>query len=126
MQFSFIIKSLIISFFAFVLIFAISFISSQKVLVDSNNYGVKDSIKESINIAEYRKSGNIVFDENALIENTIKNYLLNNNINVDDITFEIAVDETNNIVTIKICTEKEMLNADSKANYTFSYQVIER
>ena len=126
MQFSFIIKSLIISFFAFVLIFAISFISSQKVLVDSNNYGVKDSIKESINIAEYRKSGNIVFDENALIENTIKNYLLNNNINVDDITFEIAIDETNNIVTIKIYTEKEMLNADSKANYTFSYQVIER
>ena len=126
MQFSFIIKSLIISFFAFVLIFAISFISSQKVLVDSNNYGVKDSVKESINIAEYRKSGNIVFDENALIENTIKNYLLNNNINVDDITFEIAVDETNNIVTIKIYTEKEMLNADSKANYTFSYQVIER
>lgn len=126
MQFSFIIKSLIISFFTFILIFAISFISSQKVLVDSNNYGVRDSIKESINIAEYRKSGNIVFDENALIENTIKNYLLNNNINVDDITFEIAVDETNNIVTIKICTEKEMLNADSKANYTFSYQVIER
>lgn len=126
MQFSFIIKSLIISFFAFILIFAISFISSQKVLVDSNNYGVKDSIKESINIAEYRKSGNIVFDENALIKNTIKNYLLNNNINVDDITFEIAVDETNNIVTIKIYTEKEMLNADSKANYTFSYQVIER
>lgn len=126
MQFSFIIKSLIISFFAFILIFAISFISSQKVLVDSNNYGVKDSIKESINIAEYRKSGNIIFDENALIENTIKNYLLNNNINVDDITFEIAIDETNNIVTIKIYTEKEMLNADSKANYTFSYQVIER
>lgn len=126
MQFSFIIKSLIISFFTFILIFAISFISSQKVLVDSNNYGVRDSIKESINIAEYRKSGNIVFDENALIENTIKNYLLNNNINVDDITFEIAVDETNNIVTIKIYTEKEMLNADSKANYTFSYQVIER
>lgn len=126
MQFSFIIKSLIISFFTFILIFAISFISSQKVLVDSNNYGVRDSIKESINIAEYRKSGNIVFDENALIENTIKNYLLNNNINVDDITFEIAVDETNNIVTIMIYTEKEMLNADSKANYTFSYQVIER
>ena len=72
MQFSFIIKSLIISFFTFILIFAISFISSQKVLVDSNNYGVRDSIKESINIAEYRKSGNIVFDENALIENTIK------------------------------------------------------
>lgn len=126
MQFSFIIKSLIISFFAFILIFAISFISSQKVLVDSNNYGVRDSVKESINIAEYRKSGNIVFDENALIKSTIKNYLLNNNINVDDITFEIAVDETNNIVTIKIYTEKEMLNADSKANYTFSYQVIER
>ena len=126
MQFSFIIKSLIISFFAFILIFAISFISSLNVFVDSNNYGVKDSVKESINIAEYRKSGNIVFDENALIENTIKNYLLNNNINVDDITFEIAVDETNNIVTIKIYTEKEMLNADSKANYTFSYQVIER
>lgn len=126
MNFSFIFKSLFISLFVFIIIFAITFSSSQKDYVDSNNYGVKDTVKESINIAEYRKSGNIVFDEDALIKNTIKNYLANNNINVDEITFEIAVDETTNIVTVIIYTEKELLNTNSKADYAFSYQVIER
>lgn len=126
MQISFIIKSLIFSFFVFMIIFAMSFISSQKLMVDSNNYGVRDSVKESINIAEYRKSGKIVFDEDALIKSTLDNYIKNNNIIIDEVTFEIALDEVSDIVTIKIYTDKELLNANSEASYTFSYQVIER
>lgn len=126
MNISFVIKSLIISFFILMIVFAVSFVSSQKLLVDSNNYGVKDTVKESINIAEYRRTGNIIFDEDALIKSTIQNYIKNNNIVIDDVTFEIAVDEVKNIVTVKIYTTKDILNANSEASYTFSYQVIER
>ena len=126
MNISFIIKSLILALTVFFILFAISFISSQNVMVDSNNYGVRDSMKESINIAKYRAAGEITFDEETLIKSTIKNYIKNNNINVDDITFEIALDEENDIVTVSIYTEKELFNSDSKANYTFSYQIIER
>lgn len=126
MNISFIIKSLILASTVFFILFAISFISSQKVMVDSNNYGVRDSIKESINIAKYRVTGEITFDQETLIKSTIKNYIKNNNINVDDITFEIALDEENDIVTVSIYTEKELFNSDSKANYTFSYQIVER
>jgi len=126
MNISFIIKSLILALTVFFILFAISFISSQKVMVDSNNYGVRDSMKESINIAKYRVTGEITFDQETLIKSTIKNYVKNNNINVDDITFEIALDEENDIVTVSIYTEKELFNSDSKANYTFSYQIVER
>lgn len=126
MNFSYIIKALFISFFVFMIIFAITFVSTQKQMVDSSNYGVRDSVKESINIAEYRRSGDIVFDEDTLIKTTILNYIKNNNISVDDVTFEIYVDETNNIVTTKIFTNKEMFESNSKSNYAFSYKVEER
>ncbi len=126
MNISFVIKSLVISFFVLMIVFAISFVSSQKHILDSNNYGVRDTVKESINIAEYRKTGEIVFDTDTLIKSTIQNYLDNNNIKVDEVTFEIAVDEENDIVTVKIYTNKDLLNATSEASYTFSYQVIER
>lgn len=126
MNFSYIIKSLFISFFVFMIIFAITFVSTQKQMVDSSNYGVRDSVKESINIAEYRRSGDIVFDEDTLIKTTILNYIKNNNISVDGVTFEIYVDEVNNIVTTKIFTNKEMFESNSKSNYTFSYKVEER
>lgn len=126
MNFSYIIKALFISFFVFMIIFAITFVSTQKQMVDSSNYGVRDSVKESINIAEYRRSGDIVFDEDTLIKTTILNYIKNNNISVDDVTFEIYVDEVNNIVTTKIFTNKEMFESNSKSNYTFSYKVEER
>ena len=125
MNFSYIIKALFISFFVFMIIFAITFVSTQKQMVDSSNYGVRDSVKESINIAEYRRSGDIVFDEDTLIKTTILNYIKNNNISVDDVTFEIYVDEVNNIVTTKIFTNKEMFESNSKSNYTFSYKVEE-
>ena len=95
-------------------------------MLDSNNYGVRDSIKESINIAKYRVDGEISFDEETLIKSTILNYVKNNNINVDDVEFEIALDEVNNIVTITISTEKDVFDANSKSSYTFSYQVVER
>ena len=126
MNFSYIIKALFISFFVFMIIFAITFVSTQKQMVDSSNYGVRDSVKESINIAEYRRSGDIVFDKDTLIKTTILNYIKNNNISVDDVTFEIYVDEVNNIVTTKIFTKKEMFESNSKSNYTFSYKVEER
>ena len=78
MNFSYIIKDLFISFFVFMIIFAITFVSTQKQMVDSSNYGVRDSVKESINIAEYRRSGDIVFDKDTLIKTTILNYIKNN------------------------------------------------
>ena len=125
MNFSFIFKALIISFFSFAIIYAISIVSSQKLLVDSNNYGVKDSVKESINIAKYRETGDIVFDKETLIKKTLENYLKNNNMNLDNITFEIYVDEIENIVTVKLYTSKGVFNINSNADYTFSYQVRE-
>lgn len=126
MNISFIIKSLVLSLTVFLILYAIFFVSSQNVMLDSNNYGVRDSVKESINIAQYRVNGDITFDKETLIKSTIKNYIENNNINVDDVTFEIALDEINNIVTVTINTEKEVLDANSKSSYTFSYQVVER
>lgn len=126
MNFSFVIKSIVISFFSLMIIFAISFVSSQKSILDSNNYGVRDTVKESINIAEYRKSGDIVFDSETLIKSTIQNYLDNNNVKVDEVTFEIAVDEENDIVTVNIYTKKDILSANSEASYSFSYQVVKR
>lgn len=126
MNFSFVLKALIISFFVFMIVFAISFVSTQNNTLTNNNYGIKDSVKESINIAEYRRSGDITFDQKQLIKSTILNYAKNNNVNVDDITFEIGVDESKNIVTVKIYTSKSLMNAQSNADYTFSYQVIER
>ena len=126
MNISFVIKSLVLSLTVFFIMYAIFFVSSQNVMLDSNNYGVRDSVKESINIAKYRVNGDIIFDEETLIKSTIKNYVENNNINVDDVTFEIALDEINNIVTVTIITEKEVFDANSKSSYTFSYQVVER
>ena len=126
MNISFVIKSLVLSLTVFFIMYAIFFVSSQNVMLDSNNYGVRDSIKESINIAKYRVDGDISFDEETLIKSTILNYVKNNNINVDDVEFEIALDEVNNIVTITISTEKDVFDANSKSSYTFSYQVVER
>lgn len=126
MDFSFVLKSIIFSFFVFMIIFAISFVSSQKVLVDSNNYGIKDSVKEAINIGQYRANGDITFSSNKLILATINNYLENNKLKVDDVSFDIAIDEDNDIVTVRIYTDKELFNASSQVDYTFSYQVVRR
>lgn len=126
MNFSFIIKALFLSFFCFLLLFAVSIISSQKLLTESNNYAIKDSLKESIDIAAYRINGDIVIDQETLIKSTIENYVKNNNLKADEIEFEIAIDEENNIVTVTIYTLKNVLENDSESSYTFSYQVTER
>lgn len=126
MNFSFIIKALFLSFFCFLLLFAVSIISSQKLLTESNNYAIKDSLKESIDIAAYRINGDIVIDQETLIKSTIENYVKNNNLKADEIEFEIAIDEENNIVTVTIYTMKNVLENDSESSYTFSYQVTER
>ena len=126
MNFSYIIKALFISLFVFIIFYAISYTSVQKNYVDNNNYGVKNTVKESINLAEYRKSGDIVFDEEALINNTIQNYIKNNNIDFDNVEFEIYVDEVKDIVTVNINTQKELFGKVSENNYTFSYQVVKR
>lgn len=126
MNFSFIFKALIISLFVMLIVFAISFVSTQNNMLASNNYGVKDSVKESINIAKYRVNGDIEFDQSQLIKSVISNYAKNNNIDIDSITFEIAVDESKNIVTVKLSTRKNLLNADSNSDYIFSYKVVER
>lgn len=126
MNISFVIKSLVLSLTVFFIMYAIAFVSSQNVILEANNYGVRDSVKESINIAQYRLNGDIKFDEEALIKNTIRNYVNNNNISVDNVIFEIAVDEVNNIVTVKITTEKEVIDVNSESSSTFSYQIVER
>lgn len=126
MNFSFVIKALFLSFFCFLLLFAVSIISSQKLLTESNNYAIKDSLKESIDIAAYRINGDIVIDQETLIKSTIENYVKNNNLKADEIEFEIAIDEENNIVTVTIYTMKNVLENDSESSYTFSYQVTER
>ena len=126
MNFSFIIKALILSITVFMIVFSISFISSQKSLLDNNNYGVRETVKESIDIAKYRISGEITFDTEQLVRSTIDNYLKNNNLKIDEVTFEIALDEVNDIVTVKIYTSKNLFNLNSDASYMFSYQVVER
>ena len=126
MNFSFIIKALILSITVFMIVFSISFISSQKSLLDNNNYGVRDTVKESIDIAKYRISGEITFDTEQLVRSTIDNYLKNNNLKIDEVTFVIALDEVNDIVTVKIYTSKNLFNFNSDASYMFSYQVVER
>lgn len=126
MNFSFIIKALFLSFFCFLLLFAVSIISSQKLLTESNNYAIKDSLKESIDIAAYRINGDIVIDQETLIKSTIENYVKNNNLKADEVEFEIAIDEENNIVTVTIYTMKNVLENNSESSYTFSYQVTER
>lgn len=126
MNFSFVFKSVLLSFIVFLVVYSVSFISSQKNLVDNNNYGIKDSVKESINIAEFRKNGAIVFDENTLINSVLLNYLDNNNLKFDEVMFEIYIDEEKDIVTVYITTLKDVMDSSSKANYVFSYKVEKR
>lgn len=126
MNFSFIIKAIIISFFVFLIIYFVSFASSQKAMLDSNNYGIKDTVKESINLGYYRATGDIQFDQEQILLSTIKNFLDNNNLKVDEVSFDIALDEENDIVTVRIYTSKGILNSTSKIDYTFSYQVVKR
>lgn len=121
MNFSFIIKMIFISFFIFILIYALNFSSTQKDLVSSNNFGVKNTTKEALNIGDLRVNGVVTYNDNILLDSTIRNYLNNNNLNVDDVKFDIAVND--NIVTVKISTSKNLLDEISNSYAIFSYKV---
>lgn len=121
MNFSFVIKMTFISFFIFMLIYAINFSSIQKEYLTSNNITVKNSIKESLNIGTLRAYGTVSFDEDLMISSSIENYLINNNINIDDVTFEYAINE--NVITVKITTNKNVFNLISESVEIFSYEI---
>ena len=122
MNFAYIFKIIFISFFVFVLIYAISFISMSKVNVDSNNTNVKNSIKEAINIGDLRVNDNISFNEDLLIDKILDYYEMNNKEMSDDITFRVY--KTSNIITVEIIKTKNVLNNDSTVEAIFSYEVI--
>lgn len=122
MNFAYIFKIIFISFFVFVLIYAISFISMSKVNVDSNNTNVKNSIKEAINIGDLRVNDNISFNEDILIDKILDYYEMNNKEMSDDITFRVY--KNSNIITVEIIKTKNVLNNDSTVEAIFSYEVI--
>ena len=123
MDFSIVFKTIFISFFIFILIYVINFASTQKDLVTSNNFGVKNATKEALNLGVLRTEDVVSYDNEVLLESTIKNYLVNNNLSVDDVNFDIAIN--NNIVTVKIGTSKNLFDNTSNSYGIFSY-VIER
>ncbi|MDD2376357.1 MAG: hypothetical protein PHD15_02155 [Clostridia bacterium] len=122
MNFAYIFKIIFISFFIFVLIYAISFISMSKVNLDSNNSNVKNSIKEAINIGDLRVNDNISFNEDILIDKILDYYEMNNKEMSDDITFRVY--KNSNIITVEIIKTKKVLNNDSTVEAIFSYEVI--
>ncbi|NLC48722.1 MAG: hypothetical protein GX758_05135 [Tenericutes bacterium] len=120
MNFSSVIKSIFLAMFALVLVFALNLISSQKYMNNSNNFGVKNTVKESLNIGELRVSGVVTFDDDMLIESTVANYIKNNNI-TGDVDFEIAVN--NNTVTVKVIQKSDLLGNAGNIIDIFSYEV---
>lgn len=121
MNFGLIIKTIFVSFFIFILIYALNFSSTQQNMTSSNNYGIKNVTKEALNIGDLRVNDVVTFDDEILLNSTIGNYLKNNNLNIDDVKFDIAVND--NIVTVKIKTIKNILDNTSNGTYTFSYKV---
>lgn len=117
-----ILKILIISFFCFILIFAINYISTQKNISDSKNYDIKNNIKKAINIGELRANDRIVIDDKILINEILTDYAERNKVDLDDISFEISL--TNNIVTVTIMNSKNIFNNKSEINSTYSYEVM--
>lgn len=121
MNFSFVIKTIFISLFMFMLIYAINFSSTQQNMTASNNIGVKNTVKEAINIGYLRVYDEVKFNEDKLIDETLNNYIKNNNIKLDNIQFDIGIND--NIVTVKIKTEKKLFLQNSGSAAIFSYMV---
>ncbi|MDD4375551.1 MAG: hypothetical protein PHR25_02100 [Clostridia bacterium] len=122
MNFSFIFKMIFLSLFIFLIIYSISLVSVQNDMLSSNNFGIKNVAKESLNIGDLRVNDVVTFDDDLLLETTINNYLKNNNISIDKVRFDIAVN--NDIVTVKIYTYVNMFEVDSDSVEVFSYQVV--
>lgn len=122
MNFSFIFKMIFISLFIFLIIYSISFVSVQNDMLSSNNFGIKNVTKESLNFGDLRANDTVTFDDDILLESVINNYLKNNNLSIDKVGFDVAVN--NDIITVKIYSYKNMFEIDSNSVDTFSYQVL--
>ncbi|MDD4547123.1 MAG: hypothetical protein PHI05_00015 [Bacilli bacterium] len=122
MNFSFIFKMIFVSLFIFLIIYSISFVSVKNDMLSSNNFGIKNATKESLNIGDLRANDVVTFDDDILLQSVINNYLKNNNLSIDKVGFDIAVN--NDIVTVKIYSYKNMFEIDSNSVETFSYQVL--
>lgn len=122
MNFSFVFKTIFSAMFIFIIIYSLSLVSVQNDLNDHNNIMSKNITKESLNIGELRVNNSVSFDNDYLLKSTLENYAKNNNLNVDKVKFDIAVN--NDIVTIKIYTYKNMFEIDSDSIEVFSYQVV--
>ncbi len=122
MKYSFVFKMIFISFFIFILIYAVSLVGVQNDLISSNNFVVKNTVKESINIGDLRVNNQVSFDQEHLINSLLVNYAKANNIKLNKVKFKIAINE--NIVTVKIYTYKNMFQIDSDSVEEFSYQVV--
>lgn len=113
---------LLIGFFLFMLVISITVSSSQKQLVDSNNFGIRNSTKNSVELGSLRVNKDLSIDEDVLISQILENYVINNNFNCDKITFDVAVKD--NIVTVKTTTVKEIFGKENETSSTFSYKLV--
>ena len=108
---------LIIGFFMFVLVISLTISSAQKQLVDSNNFGIRNSTKNAVELGTLRTGEDLSIDE------ILENYVINNNFNCDEITFDVAVED--NIVTVRTTTSKEIFGKVNETTSTFSYKLVE-
>ena len=110
--------------FIFLIVYAIGCASTLKVLINGNNFGVKNSVKESLNIGELRATGNVTYDTEALKESVIKNYKNNNPKNINDVDFKIYLN--NNMITVDINNKSTLSNIDNDINGIFAYGIYRK
>lgn len=113
---------LLIGFFIFMVVISVTVSNAQKQLVDSNNFGIRNSTKTSVELGSLRTGQDLTINEDILISQILENYVVNNNFNCDEITFDVAVE--NNIVTVRTTTVKEVFGKESKTSSTFSYKLV--
>lgn len=113
---------LIIGFFVFIVIISLTVSSAQKQLVDSNNFGIRNSTKNAVELGDLRTGQDLSIDEDVLISQILENYVINNNFNCDEITFDVAVED--NVVTVKTTTKKEIFGKTNETSSTFSYKLV--
>lgn len=117
-------STLLIGFFMFLIVATLLISSSQKQLVDANNFGIRNSTKNSVDIGALRTGNGLSIDKETLIQQVLENYVINNNINCDEISFDVAVDEVNHIVTVRTTTKKSIFGKQSETSSTFSYKLV--
>lgn len=113
---------LLIGFFMFILVISLTVSSSQKQLVDSNNFGIRNSTKNAVEIGSLRVGEDLTINKDILISQILENYVINNNINCDEISFDVAVED--NIVTVRTITTKEIFGKKNETSSTFSYKLV--